>query len=97
MQPNKTEDNCHCGECRVIHEEFIEQFGRWPNMTHGDGQELKARRESNERSWEEAIGEHIAEDEATEEFGEALAAQFKQQVEDAAVHHKERMSGEQHE
>ena len=91
MPLDKTEDNCRCLECRVIHNEFITQFGRWPNMTHEDGQELKARRESNERSWEEAIGEHIAEDEATEEFGEALTETL-----DAAVHHKERMSGEQH-
>ncbi len=52
MAFDKTENNCHCGECRTIHEEFIEQFGRWPNMSHNGGQELKARRESNERSWE---------------------------------------------
>ena len=77
----KTEDNCYCDECRVIHEEFIEQFGRWPNMTHEDGQELKARRESNERSWEEAM-----ETSGTREEAEAQA-----------VHYKERMSGEQHE
>lgn len=79
MQPDKTE--CRCNECGVIHEEFIEHFGRWPSMSHEDGQELKARRESNERSWVLAM-------EGSE--------MTRQEVEDQAVYHKERMSGEQH-
>ena len=82
MPLNKTEDNCHCDECRIIHDEFIMQFNRWPNMTHNDGQELKARRESNERSWAIAMGES--------------GDMTRENVEDQAVHHKERMSGEQH-
>ena len=85
MPLDKTEDNCHCNECRTIHEEFIEQFGRWPNMNHEDGQELKHRRESNERSWELAMSLLPGTD------------MTRQEVEDQAVHFKERMSGEQHE
>ena len=36
----------------MIHQEFIQQFGRWPGMTHEEGQALKERREDNLRSWE---------------------------------------------
>ncbi len=81
MQLNKTEDNCHCDKCRAIHEEFIEQFGRWPNMTHDDGQELKAQRESNLRSWELALGDMTEEEIA--------------RIEDQAPHHMKRLLGEQ--
>ncbi len=81
MPFNKTENNCHCGECGTIHEEFIEQFGRWPNMSHNGGQELKARRESNERSWELALGDMTEEEIA--------------RIEDQAPHHMKRLLGEQ--
>ncbi len=81
MPQSKTEDNCHCDECKMIHEEFIEQFGRWPNVTHEDGQELKARRESNLRSWELALGDMTEEEIA--------------RIEDQAPHHMKRLLGEQ--
>ena len=43
---------CRCAECANIHSEFIEVVGRWPSMTHDEGQELKERRLSNRRSWQ---------------------------------------------
>ena len=43
--------NCQCAECAVIHADFITQFGKWPQMTHREGQELAERRRDNERSW----------------------------------------------
>ena len=80
MQHDRTEDNCRCGECKVIHEEFIEQFGRWPHMTHNDGQELKARRKDNLQSWDMAMA----------------LGMTKEEVEDQAVHQMEERSGERH-
>jgi len=51
----KTEKDCHCIECGMIHEDFIQQFDKWPSMTHQEGQELKRRRADNVRSWEKAV------------------------------------------
>jgi hypothetical protein len=43
---------CRCSECADIHSEFISHTGKWPGMTHKEGQELKERRIDNERSWQ---------------------------------------------
>jgi hypothetical protein len=48
-------ESCRCVECAAVHQDFIAHFGRWPTMTHEEGQQLKARRESNEASWREAL------------------------------------------
>lgn len=45
---------CRCAECAGIHSEFIGRFGKWPSMSHAEGQELAERRRSNERSWDRA-------------------------------------------
>ncbi len=45
------EADCRCSKCSAIHSEFINQFGRWPKMSHAEGQALDDRRASNLRSW----------------------------------------------
>lgn len=51
----ETETGCHCASCAQIHAEFIAHFGRWPNMTHAEAEQLALRRVDNERSWQEAL------------------------------------------
>lgn len=48
--------DCRCAECGVIHAEFITRAGKWPSMSHAEGQELVTRRRNNERSWENVTG-----------------------------------------
>ena len=46
------DNNCRCQECATIHADFIGQFGKWPNMTHAEGQRLADSRRDNLASWE---------------------------------------------
>lgn len=46
---------CRCDSCAEIHREFISAFGKWPSMTHREGEELADRRADNERSWDRAM------------------------------------------
>jgi hypothetical protein len=32
--------DCRCKQCGLIHARFIELFGKWPEMTHEEGQTL---------------------------------------------------------
>ena len=60
MPTNQTVRNdgpCRCDACAAIHAEFISQFGRWPDMSHAEGQRLRRNREANEASWRRAIGD----------------------------------------
>lgn len=55
MSANRTNGNCHCDECTLIHAEFIYTFNKMPNMSHEDAQEIKRKREENVKSWELAV------------------------------------------
>jgi hypothetical protein len=50
-----SDDDCRCSECREVHADFINAFGKWPDMSHAEAMDIKRRREENVRSWERAM------------------------------------------
>ena len=49
---DKERPECRCAECATIHSEFISQFGKWPSMSHDEGQRIKRNRRDNLLSWD---------------------------------------------
>lgn len=57
MSAPENTNECRCAECASIHAEFISQFGRWPHMSHEEGQALAQRRRENEASWDRMMAD----------------------------------------